>query len=84
MLCLQDTARDAAVIEQRARDAGIQLLTTEEKLQQLEQEFSQLREARVQQQQLLQQVQQVSAATWCTLGSYCLVSIAFLLCFQHW
>ena len=47
------------VIEQRARDAGIMLLTTEDKIKQVELDFQELRDARVQQQQLLQELQKV-------------------------
>ena len=61
LLCfsIQSTTRDAEEIERRARDAGIKLLTSEEQLQQVEQQVRELRDARVEQQELVNELQQV-------------------------
>ena len=56
----QSTTRDAEEIERRARDAGIKLLTSEEQLGEVEGQVRELREARVEQQQLVNELQQVS------------------------
>ena len=54
--------RDTAEIEKRANDAGIKLLKTEEKIENVEKEFGELRQARMHQQEILQEIQEVRSA----------------------